>query len=68
MTTLVAVAKEFWTELTNGHTFPSEAVKKNLLIMDDAVYMANRLKKMNPDHNRQVLLATAALLDIDLSK
>jgi hypothetical protein len=68
MTTLVAAAKELWVELTNGHEFPTEAVKRNLLIMDDAVYMANRLKKMNPDHNRQVLLATAALLDVDLSK
>ncbi len=68
MNTLTHIAKGMWQELTQAREFPTAAVRENLLVAEDALYMANRVKKENPDYAKQVLLETARLLDITLNK
>lgn len=62
MMTLAAIARGMWLELTGRVRHPSEEIRTNMRVAEDALYLAGRLKKESPEYNTRVLLEAARLL------
>ncbi len=62
MTALVEIARGFWVELFHGYVHPTDEVKTNIRLVEEAIYLAKRLQKESPEYNERVLIEAARLL------